>query len=295
MPERRIETKASRTADIVCMMRAASSLEKDPRLRTNDWVARLLLPRLVQAIFVIPPFRRLIVRRLSPPGTYEWVIARTRYIDAIFTRVPELGFSQVVFLGAGFDSRAIRFSSELKGLPIFELDAPTTQAAKISQYRKRKINVPENLSFVGIDFEKQSLAQRLEEAGSRSGVKTLVVMEGVTQYLRPDAVHAALQTLSAYVGSGSWLVFDYAHASAVGPGLDGKDEKRMAKSLEKSGETWQFGLEEDQLDPLLASYQFKVIDQKNPHELEEIDFKNEEGKISHHIIGVQSIVTAVKE
>jgi methyltransferase (TIGR00027 family) len=292
MSSRRIETAPSRTADIVCLYRAASSMEKDPRYRTNDWVARRLLPRFIQVLFWLPPARRLVTRRLGPPGTYEWVIARTHYVDALFSRAKAEGFAQVVLLGAGFDSRAIRFQRELSDMAVFELDAPTTQAAKTGQYKKRRIPVPINLHFVPVNFEKEDLAQRLEESGFANGSKTLILMEGVTQYIAPEAIYKTMNIIRDHVGKGSWMVFDYAHASAVGRGTAGKDEILMAKRLAKSGETWQFGLSDDEVGPFLARFGFKIIDQKNPRELEQAYFKDAQGSIAGHISDAQSIVIA---
>ena len=37
----------------------------------------------------------------------------------------------MVILGAGYDSRALRFAHELKGMRVFEVDHPGTQARKM--------------------------------------------------------------------------------------------------------------------------------------------------------------------
>ena len=108
MAGRRIEATASRTVEITCGYRAASSMEDNLLYRTDDWVAKLLLPRKLQLLFRIPFSRTLMIRMLGPRGMYEWVIARTRYVDAVFARAATRGFTQVLLLGAGFDSRAIR-------------------------------------------------------------------------------------------------------------------------------------------------------------------------------------------
>ena len=265
-------------------------MEKDPRYRTDDWVARRLLPRFIQVLFWFPPARRLVTRRLGPPGTYEWVIARTHYVDALFSHAE--GFAQALLLGAGFDSRAIRFQRELSDTSVFELDAPTTQAAKIGQYKKRKIPVPLNLRFVPINFEKENLAEKLEESGFVKGLKSLVLMEGVTQYIAPEAICNTMSTIRDHVGKGSWLVLDYAHASAVGTRITGRDEVLMQKRLAKSGESWQFGLSDDEVGPFLARFGFKIVDQKNPRDLEQAYFKDALGSITGHVSDAQSIVVA---
>ena len=292
MAGRRIETTQSRTAEIACGYRAASALENNLLYRSDDWVAKLLLPRKLQLLFRIPLARTLLIRMLGPGGMYEWVVARTRYVDAVFARAATAGFTQVLILGAGFDSRAIRFQSELHGASIFELDAETTQAAKIEQYRKRSIPVPANLRFVSINFEKETLSQKLGEAGFARGAKTLVLMEGVIQYLAPEAAHATLGALMDLVGKGSWLVFDYAHAQVVKGEGGGTDAMQATGKLARVGESWQFGLDEHEVESLLARFGFKVVDRKNPSDLQEMYFKDALGKVAAHVSNTQSIVMA---
>lgn len=236
MAPRRIETTTSRTAEMCCMCRAASNLESDLHYRSGDWVAQELLPRKIQWVFKLPPARHLLIKAFAPEGVYEWVIARTKYIDVLFAKACSEGFSQIVFFGAGFDTRGIRFQADLKGLLVFELDAPTTQGAKIEQYRKRGVAVPANLIFVSVNFEKESISERLTRSGFCKGMRTLVVLEGVTQYLEPAAISTMLQTISDEVGKSSWLVFDYAHASVLKKEGDeyAYGQRRMIKETQKN-------------------------------------------------------------
>jgi methyltransferase (TIGR00027 family) len=295
MPGRRIESGASRTADMTCGCRAISYMESNPLYKSDDWVAPRLLPRLMQFLVRIPITRRLLSRVLGPQGIYEWVIARTKYIDDIFRQASARGFSQVLLFGAGFDSRAVRFQSELKHSQVFELDAPTTQTVKIGQYRRRGIEVPSNQTFVPIDFEKESVSGKLKEAGFDRGKKTLVILEGVLQYLKPEAVYATLDTIKNHVGLGSWLVFDYAHASMLRAEGNLCEESRMMKGLNKFGESWQFGLDETEVEPMLYKYGFKLLDRKGPKELEEAYFKDEKGVVIARVNGTQSIVKAERQ
>lgn len=292
MAARTIESSASQTADITCGCRAVSYLESNPLYKSDDWVAPRLLPRKLQILIRIPIARRLLIRVLGPQGIYEWVIARTRYIDEVFMRASAEGFSQVLLFGAGFDSRGVRFQSELKDSKVFELDAPTTQITKIGQYRKRGIEVPSNLTFVPINFEKESVSEKLKEVGFNKGEKSLVLLEGVLQYLKPEAAYATLDTVKNQAGPGSWLVFDYAHASVLHgeENLDG--EMWMMNRLDRYGESWQFGLEEVDVEPLLCKYGFGLLDRRGPRELEETYFKDKKGIVKARVNGTQSIVKA---
>jgi len=270
--KRRVETTTSRTAEMTCLCRAASFLESNPYYKSDDWVAQKLLPRKIQLAFKLAAARRFLVKAFAPEGVYEWAIARTKYIDALLAKASSEGFSQAVLFGAGFDTRGIRFQSGITRMRVLELDAPTTQRAKIEQYQKRGIAVPANLEFVTINFERELVENKLQETGFSKGARTLVVLEGVTQYLRPEAVYSTLRTISNAVGKGSWLVFDYAHASVLKGESKVYGQDRMIKGVNKVGESWQFGLEEAEIEPLLTRYGFELKDRKSPHDLEEMYF-----------------------
>jgi O-methyltransferase involved in polyketide biosynthesis len=78
----------------------------------------------------------------------------------------------------------------------------------------------------------------LKESGFNKGKKTLVILEGVLQYLKPEAVYATLNTIKNHVGAGSWLVFDYAHASVLRGEGNLYGETRIMKEANKYGESW---------------------------------------------------------
>ena len=295
MAQRRIETSTSRTAEMTCVCRAASFLETDPRYKSGDSTAGRLLPRMLQLAFHSRVLRKLLLRLLMPAGIYEWVIARTKYIDALVTRCQADGFKQVLLIGAGFDTRAIRFQPELKAMKVYELDAPTTQRAKVEQYRRRRIAVPANLIFVPVNFETEKLEDRLREAGFGEGHKTLVIAEGVMQYLTPEAAHATLQTVHKMVGRGSRLVFDFAHAEVLEGTGTTFGQVAITRSVGKFGESWQFGLQEGELETLLARHGYKLVERKTPHDLEDTYFKDSTGKLVGRVNGTQSIALAEKE
>lgn len=88
MSKKRIETKISRTAEWMCLCRAISSLEKDPCYRSDDRIAPSLLPDFLRLLIHIPFVGRLFLRIFAAKGIYESVIARTKYMDAVFRDVP---------------------------------------------------------------------------------------------------------------------------------------------------------------------------------------------------------------
>ena len=279
---------------MTCGCRAASWMEKRPAFKSGDWVAPLLLPRKMQAMFRIAPLRRLMTKVFGPEGIYEWVIARTRYIDEVFEKALSGGFTQVLIIGAGFDSRAIRFKTAASGVKVLELDALPTQEAKLRQYRAREIVVPSNVTFVALDFDRESMARKLMESGLSVGARTLVIAEGVFQYITPEAACDTLKTISDLVGPGSWMVFDYAHASVLRGEGDSYGQARMVRGTNRVGESWQFGMDEEDVGPMLAKYSFRLLDHKSPEALENTYFRDKNGKKLARINGTQSIAMAEK-
>jgi methyltransferase (TIGR00027 family) len=76
-------------------------------------------------------------------------------------------------LRAGFDTRALRFAGRNRGTKVFELDVATTQQPKIEIMHRKKMDVPAELVFVPIDFDKEDLFEVLSNAGYQEGQKTL--------------------------------------------------------------------------------------------------------------------------
>jgi len=160
---KRIDSKTSRTAEMTCVTRAASFFEHNPCYKSDDYIAPKLLPIFMLPFIKIPIVRYIYKNIISPKGIYEYVIARTKYIDSIFSESLKNGFRQVVIYGAGFDSRGLRFVSDYPKTLVFELDVPITQNAKITQLQKRRITIPENIHFIPIDFNKESVIEKLNQ------------------------------------------------------------------------------------------------------------------------------------
>lgn len=295
MRKKRIERATSRTAEMTCVSRAASSLETNDYYHSDDYLAVKLLPGFVKALIHLPLFRRLFVHRFAPTGVYEYVIARTKYVDTAFKMALVEGFDQIVLFGAGFDTRALRFRAEVQQTRIFELDAPVTQQAKIQQYRKRYLRIPSYLVFIAIDFDKEPLSHKLDMAEFQKNRRSLFILEGVLMYLDPDSVQATFQTIKEYAGTGSRVVFDYIQESVLRHENTLYGEDRLAKTVSKAGEQWQFGIEPDKISSFALAYGLNVSDHKCSQELEKTYFQEADGRLVGRINGTHCIVSAVRQ
>lgn len=291
----RIETKSSRTANFACLLRAASYVDRRQCYSGTDHIAYVLVPAFFKLILKSRWLFRLFSRPFFPSGMYEYVIARTRYFDAVFVEALEHDFDQVIIFGAGFDSRALRFANLNRGTRVFELDAPTTQREKLKAYQSKKLVIPENLVFIPIDFNKESVADKMAQAGFIAGKKSLFLLEAVTMYLPQDAVESTLRFIKDVSGMGSIIVFDYIYAGVLRKENKYYGERGFSlKTLARVGEEWTFALEEGEVEQFLGRYGFSLRDHSGKPELEDRYFRDSDGAIVGKINGTGAIATGVK-
>jgi len=201
--------KPSRTAQFIAYNRALGNLQ--PRVPGfSDALAVEFLPekwkrktRRMEAALARDP-------RKSPypiwlRGMMQFNQFRSVVLDrAIACAAP---IAQLVILGAGFDTRAWRLDG-LADAVVFEVDHPDTQAMKRERAAARPTKARE-VRFVSTDFHRDGLAASLLAAGYDVGCPTFWLWEGVTVYLKPEAVAANLAALAALSAPGSSVALTY--------------------------------------------------------------------------------------
>jgi len=292
MKKRTIETKASNTAGYTCFSRACATRENSELLRGPDDMAEIFLPVFAKVLLNVPALRKFFMDKIAPSGIYEYVIARTKVLDASFVDALEQGFQQIVLLGAGMDTRALRFAEQNRGTKIYELDVSTTQQPKLAIFKRKHVTLPAELVFVPIDFNKESLADALIRAGYREQQKTLFLWEGVTMYLNADAVDRTLEFIRTSALAGSLVVFDYIYASVLRRENTCYGEAEIFDRVSKAGEGWTFGIEAGEIESFLSARGFQITAHHTPSELELRYLTMEDGRLLARINGTHCIVSA---
>jgi methyltransferase (TIGR00027 family) len=292
MSKRRIETKSSRTAAYNCFSRGCATREKDPHFRGPDYMAEVMFPPLAKLSLNFAPLRKFLMRQMFPPGIYEYVLARTKVMDSVFMEALEARVAQIVLLGAGFDTRALRFADRNRGTQVIELDVATTQQPKIEILRKKKTPLPKELIFAPVDFDKQDLFEVLSKAGYQEGQKSLFLWEGVTMYLSAQAVDGTLNFIRRRAAPGSRVAFDYLYASVLRRENRYYGEQGIFETVSKTGEGWTFGLEDGAIEPFLSERGFEIVAHYTPPELENLYLTAEDGTLHGRVNGTHCIVVA---
>ena len=287
-----VSKRSSQTANFTCFSRGCATREREEQFRGPDTIAEKLFPLPAKVILNVAPFRKLFIKKVMPPGIHEYVLARTKVMDAAYFSALQDGFDQIVLLGAGFDSRPIRFAEHNQGTKIFELDVPTTQEAKLDVYQRRHVVVPEGVVFAPIDFDNQSTAEVLSKAGFKPGKKTLFLWEGVTMYITAKAVDDTLAFIRESSAMGSRVVFDYIYASVVRKENEHYGEEGGYEMVSRVGETWCFGLEEGTIESFLNERGFECAAHYTPQDLERLYMTRADGSLYGRINGTHCIVEA---
>jgi methyltransferase (TIGR00027 family) len=199
----------SRTAEYMALFRALESLRPPDRRLVEDRAAvRFLDPRLRGVVHAarLSPLRSLITAFIDRrwPGPRLSGVVRTRVIDDLVRDAIRGGCTQLVLLGAGYDTRATRLPEAASTL-VFEIDHPSTQARK----REALGMTPAHVRYVPLDFERDSLAHSLTDAGLDPGRQSCVVWEGVFSYLSAEAIDLTLAALVETCAPGNLIILTY--------------------------------------------------------------------------------------
>lgn len=171
-----------------------------------------------------------------PPMRHQ-PAARTTYYDAALERHLAT-ISQLVILGAGFDTRAYRLPAGTR-VRCFEVDTPRTQAFKREMLKKAGVDTS-RVTYVPADLLMEDWLERLVEAGFELNKPSFFLWESVTMYLDREAVESTLRKIGG-TATGSVVAFDYFSAEII---ESRSLYMRYARAvINITGEPWRFGID----------------------------------------------------
>jgi methyltransferase (TIGR00027 family) len=223
----------SRTALRVALRRAAHQLYDARPLVLDDPIAVPIL-----GDTYAEDLRRTPTRPDRPfsVGLRAFLVARSRYAEDNLAQAVARGVMQYVLLGAGLDTFAHR--NPYPQLRVFEVDHPATQEWKRDLLRGSNFSTPQNLTYTAVDFERESLRERLEATGFESDAPAFFAWLGVVPYLTLPAFRSTV----AFVGSrpiGGGLVLDYGQPRSALPLLEKLAHDSLASRVQLAGEPFQ--------------------------------------------------------
>ncbi len=258
----------SRTAEGMAVLRALEQHQPAARRILNDPYAKeFLFNPAFRLLAWLPLHSRAtsFLLQFWAPGGQEFLTIRPRLVDELAVEQAAQGISQIVLLGAGFDTLAWRQREALRRVTIFEVDHPATQRAK--RQVSERIGQPDNLRFVAVDFERDDFVEKLREAGFDAARPSFIIWVGVSYYLTAQAVAGTLQRIAAISPPGTKLVWDYMLADVVDGTTRNQEALDKARRAAWLSEPWLFGLQPEELGAYLKQFGFKLLHDYEPAEL----------------------------
>ncbi len=195
-------------------------------------------------------------------------LARLRFTESRLHKFAENEPVQYVVCGAGADSFSFRNSNP--NIEVFEVDHPDTQRYKRERIRTLEWNVPKNVHFVPVDFEKETMIGGMLNAGFSTQKRTFFSILGVSYYLTLPVFSNTLEQIASLSSLGSVVSFDF-------PLKEGNFPPRVAELeqiTEDLGESMRGGFTYGEISRTLYALGFQIDTYYPPEKVQEHYFKD---------------------
>jgi methyltransferase (TIGR00027 family) len=121
------------------------------------------------------------------------------------------------------------------------------------------VQIPAGVRFVPVEFGADDPATKLAENGFASGRPTLVLWEGVTNYLDPVSVDATFRFLASAIAPGSPVLFTYVDRAMLDGSAVFEGAATTLRAVHRVGEPFTFGLHPTDVPGYLTERGFELV------------------------------------
>lgn len=206
--------------------------------RTLQWA------RSKQMVFVYEAFDWML------PGQFEAFAHRKAFCERQVREGMSEGASQILVLGAGYDTMGWRLAPEFPDVNFFEIDHPATARLKMRGVEAMGQRV--NLFLIAKDLgacKLKDVLQTNELWDQRA--RTAIVAEGLVMYLSPEAVRDLFCQCAFVVGAGSRIAFSYIPSGEDDRPDAGQWTGLMLWLQKVAGEPWVWSIRPQELSSFL--------------------------------------------
>ncbi len=284
------------SAEMMALVRTIGSKERDIKLRAADDLAESFLPFHLRLLLSSRMVRSLIKYIYSKklPGGIPYIVAKSRAIDDMLeSSLADGDIKQLIFLGAGYDSRAYRFKHLLLKTRTYEIDHPEITSRKRAHVEQLGL-ARGDVHYCAADFSAGKDAFGLDwlsAQGVQRSASTVFIMDGVSYFLTPDAFRRVVEVMAEFP-PGTQVVFDYAYAEIL-EGKTYRGSEAFKASLAKMGEPVTGGIAESRIAEYLQEFGFEVVSLLRPLDIE-TDYLTSSNGTSMAPYGFLDIVRARK-
>lgn len=231
-------------------------------VETSTWFMRAWSPVSWRLIGLMKQrwFRAVVtaLEHVMVPGIMLHYLLRKRWIEDRVRVCLAEGVNQIVILGAGFDTLALRLHREFPHVRFFEVDHPATQQIK-RRALQSQFMLASNITFIAADLTYESWERALlSQSDYRDQAHTLVIAEAVLMYVQPYDLDAIFKFLREHTDPHSRFLFTF-----MEPRGDGKISFHNATRLldfwlRWRGEPFTWGVRREALSSYLHERGFSL-------------------------------------
>jgi len=184
------------------------------------------------------------------PGQFEAFGHRKAFCERQVRDGIDAGATQILVMGAGYDTIGWRLAPEFPDVSFFEIDHPAT--ARLKAKGIEAMGKRDNLRLIAEDLGERELVDVLEanESWNRHA-RTVIVAEGLVMYLPAVAVQKLFTQCAAITGAGSRIVFSYVPTAEDGRPDAGRHTGLVLWLLKAGGEPWVWSITPEELGSFL--------------------------------------------
>lgn len=238
---------------------------EDQRLFSDPYAKDMYLGSFVQAWMGVGLIHW--IYNLMGPGILEMLLIRTKWLDEQVEKLaPQV--KQLIILGAGYDTRGFRLDlPKAESFQVWEVDQPEVQKKKTANLKRiartdEKMGTlleKEYVKFVPVDFNVDTLDETLKTTkGFSVDLPSLIIMEGVTQYVPKGSLSDTLQKLKTLVAPGSILLMSYVDQETIDNPT--KSSKTLVSLSKYVGEPWITYWTKDNFQSWMKDLGYEVIE-----------------------------------
>lgn len=223
-----------------------------------------------------------LMQAVSIPGIYLYQVMRKRYIESVARSHVLPNVSQLIVLGAGFDTLSLRIGSSRVGMTVIEVDHPASRAAKLEAIGRFNFSTGPCV-FVDSDIDRDGIAESLARCPEYDpNAPTLFVAEGLTMYLQESRVRDLFEFVSGG-SSESRILFTYMEEGPDGS-WDFREQGALAtRWLAFKNERFTWGAKRQAIAGILAQCGLDLVEERTAEDLRSdlLSPENRDVRIAH--------------
>ena len=184
------------------------------------------------------------------PGQFEAFGYRKAFCEQQVRDGIDAGATQILVLGAGYDTMGWRLAPEFSGVNFFEIDHPAT--ARLKAKGIEMMGQRDNLYLIAEDLGKRKLVDVLKNHKSwDQEAQTVIIAEALLMYLPSQAVYELFRQCDSISGNGSRIAFTYIGKRPDGRPDAGRCTGYILWTLKVYGEPWLWIIQPEQIGQVL--------------------------------------------